>query len=209
MYADDTVLFANTSHDLQHTLNMYTEYCEMWKLNVNITKTKIMYFGRKGNYNFHMNNENVEIVNNFKYLGVVFSRNGKFSDAMNDNIEKARKGLFKLRRTFLEKNIPVDCQVELFEKAIEPILLYGCELWGMENTESIERFRLKSYKQILQVRNSTTSYIVYGSLGKLPIKCAIKSRMIKFWSKTIMGKVEKISYQLLNIMLNDSSSDYK
>ena len=79
----------------------------------------------------------------------------------------------------------------------------------MENTESIERFRLKSYKQILQVRNSTPSYIVYGELGKLPIKCAIKIRMINFWSKTTMGKVEKISYQLLNITLNDRSCDYK
>ena len=208
MYADDTVLFANTNHDLQYTLNKYTEYCKMWKLNVNITKTKIMYFGRKDSYNFSMNNENVEIVNNFKYLGVVFSRNGKFSDAMNDNIEKARKGLFQLRRTFREKKIPVDCQIELFEKVIEPTLLYGCELWGMENTECIEQFRLKSYKQILQVRNSTPSYIIYGELGKLPLKCAIKSRMIKFWSKTVMGKVEKIPYQILNIMINDGC-DYK
>ena len=208
MYADDTVLFANTNHDLQYTLNKYTEYCKMWKLNVNITKTKIMYFGRKGSYNFSMNNENVEIVNNFKYLGVVFSRNGKFSDAMNDNIEKARKGLFQLRRTFREKKIPVDCQIELFEKVIEPTLLYGCELWGMENTECIEQFRLKSYKQILQVRNSTPSYIIYGELGKLPLKCAIKSRMLKFWSKTVMGKVEKIPYQILNIMINDGC-DYK
>ena len=203
MYADDTVLFANTNQELQYTIDAYAEYCKLWKLNVNITKTKIMYFGKKGSYEFYMNNENVEIVDNFKYLGVVFSRNGKFSDAMIDNIEKARKGLFRLRRTFREKKIPVDCQVELFEKIIEPTLLYGCELWGMENTECIEQFRLKSYKQILQVRNSTPSYIVYGELGKLPLKCSIKIRMIKFWSRIIMGKVEKTSYQLLNIMLKD------
>ena len=61
----------------------------------------------------------------------------RFSNALDENIEKARRGLCQLRRTFREKNIPVDCQVELFEKVIEPILLYGCEIWGTENIAKI------------------------------------------------------------------------
>ena len=206
MYADDTVIFANTNSDLQYNLDVYNEYCKLWKLNVNVSKTKIMYFGKKRNYNFYIANEEIEIVDRFKYLGVVFSRNGRFSDTINENIEKGRKGLFRLRRTFTEKNLPVDCQIELFEKVIEPILLYGCELWGTENTENIEKFRLRSYKQILKVRNSTPSYIIYGELGKLPLKSSIKTRMIKFWSRLIMGKVDKISYQLFNIMIHDNCS---
>ena len=204
MYADDTVLFANTHQDLQHSLNKYNEYCKLWKLNINVTKTKIMYFGRKGNYDFYLNNEQVEIVDSFKYLGVVFSRNGRFLNAMNDNIEKARKGLLSLRRTFREKIIPIDCQIEMFDKVIEPILLYGCEIWGMENTEKIEQFRLKSLKQILQIRNSTPAYIIYGELGKMPLKTTIKTRMLRFWTRIKMGKTEKISSQLLNLMTKDA-----
>ena len=203
MYADDTVLFANTYQDLQHSLNKYNEYCKLWKLNVNVTKTKIMYFGRKGNYNFYLNNDQVEIVDSFKYLGVVFSRNGRFLNAINDNIEKARKGLLTLRRTFREKFIPIDCQIEMFEKVIEPILLYGCEIWGMENTEKIEQFRLRSFKQLLQLRNSTPAYIIYGELGKLPLKTTINTRMLKFWARIKTGKFEKISSQLLNLMTKD------
>ena len=161
-----------------------------------------MYFGRKGNYNFYLDNEKVEIVENFKYLGVIFSRNGRFSNAISDNIEKARKGLLTLRRTFREKLVPIDCQIEMFDKVIEPILLYGCEIRGMENTEKLEQFRLRSFKHLLQLRNSTPAYIIYGELGKLPLKTTINTRMLRFWARIKMGKFEKIS-QLLNLMTID------
>ena len=40
VYADDTVLFAETSDDLQHALNVFANFCKNWKLTVNIEKTK-------------------------------------------------------------------------------------------------------------------------------------------------------------------------
>ena len=46
MYADDTVLFSDNSYDLQKSLKKFQEYCTLWKLNVNISKTKIVIFGR-------------------------------------------------------------------------------------------------------------------------------------------------------------------
>ena len=42
--------------------------------------------------------------------------------------------MYSLRRTFKEKLIPVDCQIYIFEKTIEPILLYGAEILGFSNT---------------------------------------------------------------------------
>ena len=46
MYADHTVLFSDNSYDLQKSLNFFQEYCTLWKLNMNISKTKIVIFGR-------------------------------------------------------------------------------------------------------------------------------------------------------------------
>ena len=36
LYADDTVLLSDNETDLQNTLNIFFEYCETWKLKVNI-----------------------------------------------------------------------------------------------------------------------------------------------------------------------------
>lgn len=30
-------------------------------------------------------------------------------------------------------NLPVTCQLELFDKIVVPVLLYGCEVWGNLN----------------------------------------------------------------------------
>ena len=45
--ADDIVIFASTSEELQHGLNLLSDYCLRWKLKVNFSKTKILIF-RKG-----------------------------------------------------------------------------------------------------------------------------------------------------------------
>ena len=47
LYADDIVLFSESEKGLQHGLNLLEKYCDKWKLQVNINKTKVMIF-RKG-----------------------------------------------------------------------------------------------------------------------------------------------------------------
>ena len=47
LYADDIVIFANDSSELQSSLDVLLEYCQRWKLKVKLEKTNIMVF-RKG-----------------------------------------------------------------------------------------------------------------------------------------------------------------
>ena len=39
LYADDTVIMAESREDLQAQLNVFGEYCQKWKLKVNAEKT--------------------------------------------------------------------------------------------------------------------------------------------------------------------------
>jgi hypothetical protein len=47
LYADDTVIFAETAAELQSALNAMYLYCETWKLKVNTAKTNVV------NYKHH------------------------------------------------------------------------------------------------------------------------------------------------------------
>ena len=51
LYADDTVILAETADDLQNAL-----YCDTWKLHINNSKTKIVIFarGRLPHYTFRL-----------------------------------------------------------------------------------------------------------------------------------------------------------
>ena len=35
-------------------------------------------------------------------------------------------------------NLSISCQLDLFDKVVKTILLYGCELWGLSNCDIIE-----------------------------------------------------------------------
>ena len=61
-----TIILAETADDLQNALNNYTLYCETWKLTINSCKTKIVIFarGRLANYNFKLNEDEIENVLN-------------------------------------------------------------------------------------------------------------------------------------------------
>ena len=48
IYADDSVLIAESRLDLQSSLDSVHDYCQRWELCVNILKTKIVVFGKSG-----------------------------------------------------------------------------------------------------------------------------------------------------------------
>ena len=82
LYADDTVIIAETAAGLQKSLDALQDYCKTWKLNVNISKTKVLIFCKRkvnpANYNFVYGGKAIDLVSEFKYLGVLFHFNGSF-----------------------------------------------------------------------------------------------------------------------------------
>jgi hypothetical protein len=60
----------------------------------------------------------------------------------------------------------MSCQLELFDKVVKPILLYGCELWRLSNCDIIERLHLKYCNPLLNLKSSTPNCMIYGELGR-------------------------------------------
>ena len=57
LYADDTVLVAESPEELQKTIDSFHFYCKRWNLKMNIVKSKFLIFskGRQtGSYCFDM-----------------------------------------------------------------------------------------------------------------------------------------------------------
>ena len=78
MYADDLILLSETNQGLQESMDKLSHYCTQWGLTVNINKTKFMV--AKSNISLvsklTYNNEVIEQVSSFKYLGIEFGYNG-------------------------------------------------------------------------------------------------------------------------------------
>jgi hypothetical protein len=46
LYADDTVLMSENVNGMQTMLNIFSEYCNTWKLQVNIARTNVVIFSK-------------------------------------------------------------------------------------------------------------------------------------------------------------------
>ena len=96
-------------------------------------------------------------------------------------------------------NLNIETQLDLFDKIVVPILLYGCEIWGTGDNSVIERVHLKFCKLLLNVKKSTPDFMIYGELGRYPLEISIKLRIIKYWTKLVMGKEGKLPVLLYKL----------
>ena len=203
LYADDTILLSDTFADLQLQLNVFHDYCSFWKLKVNIEKTKAVIFSRAQlpqNQFFCYGDQQIEYVTEFNYLGVIFSKNGSFTSTLKNNVRKANIAMYEVLSKGRSLNLSVSCQYDLFEKIVKPILLYGCEVWGLSNTDILERVHLKFCKLLLNLKKSTPSFMVYGELGAFPLDVFIKQRIVNYWSRILQAKENKYTNVLYRIM---------
>lgn len=206
LYADDTIIFSESNTELQTCLNRFDAYCKEWKLNVNYSKTKVVVFGSRkiGALAFHINENPIEIVGEYKYLGVLFKSTGSFIQCRKHLITQANKALFQLYVKINNLSLPIDLQIKLFDHTILPILTYGCEIWGYENIDMIEEFHCNFLRRITKAKKSTPRYMLYAELSRQPIDIQIKSRMIKFWVSIVQAKQSKISSQIYRYMIQQN-----
>lgn len=198
-------MFSNSKNDLQLMLNLFEKYCDDWKMTVNILKTKILIFngGRNvQNFQFFFKGSEIEIVTEYKYLGIYLSKNGSYQNSKKHIAEQANNAMFSLLRKTRELNLPLEIQIDLFKKLIKPILLYGCEIWGFGNLEILERVQLKFLKMILNLKKSTPSYMVYGETGIFPLKVDIQARIISYWSNLTEFNSNRLSTMVYQVIYN-------
>jgi hypothetical protein len=50
---------------------------------------------------------------------------------------------------------------------IEPVLIYGSEVWWYENLKFIEQIHLKFCKRVLQVRKTPLNFMVLGEFARV------------------------------------------
>ena len=205
LFADDTLLLAETENELQYMLNKLCIYCKKWNIIVNTDKTKIMVFKlslRPIPLNIYFDEILLESVNNFIYLGVNVSSNGKFFQVQKHLSEQATKAMFALKNLFDNKLLCIEDKLKLFDSLVQPILMYGSEIWGFHKADDVEKVHVRFLKQILGVRLQTSNIAVYGELGRFPLAILRKIRILKYWYKILASK-NSLLYKVYGQQVND------
>ena len=203
LYADDTVILAENEDDLQKALDALNVYCKLWSLTVNLKKTKIIIFSRgkvRKHVKFLFDGKEVEVVDDYVYLGIKMNYNNSMNKAIQKQITLAKKSMFSMLSSVQNLNLPVDLQLNLFQKLVLPVLLYGCEIWGYTDIKAIEQFHRKYLKSVLKLSKYTANSMVYGEMGIHKLEVTVANRMVSFWYRLKFGKDTKIASIIFNLM---------
>ena len=190
IYADDTVIFSESVSGIQNTWNMLDllqSYTEKWPLAVNVAKTKLMVFRNGGNVrpqeSWLYNGEEIDIVDAFFHLGIVFNFNGKFYNKTKVAFFTVPKTMFIMKRKCSDMTLNYNTLLSLFDTNVSSIANYGCEIWGLHFAPDIEKVHLDYCKNILGVKRSTPNSMIYCILGMFPLVFMRKVRIVKYWLK--------------------------
>ena len=136
-YADDTALIGLLDHnesdqDYLNEIEIFKTWCNQNKLELNGKKTKEQYFGFKGNYEnitpIVINGDDVEIVTNFKYLGVNIDSDLRFETHVEMITKKASQRLFILRKL---RSFDVSQRIltQLFKSLVLSVITFAISVW--------------------------------------------------------------------------------
>ena len=141
-YADDLAIMAESIPELRKMLSKLEDYCNENKLNINTKKTKIIVF-RRGplpkEAKFYINGNEIEIVNQFKYLGVVFTTQLKFYAHVEHLLIRAKAKVGMLFAKTPIKEVKLELVLKLFQCYVLPIFEYNLVVWSVDFRASLDK----------------------------------------------------------------------
>ena len=143
---------------------------------------------------FVYQDDKIEIIEEFKYLGFVVSRDGKLDRGVNERAEAAERAYFSLMRFYRGcKGMTIPDVCYLFTSLVESVMLYACEIWGTVKCKKMEEILLRFCKTILRVPNTCSTAAVYGELGRSPIYDSSRRRAISYLNRLMNREAPPLS----------------
>ena len=215
LFADDICLISTTPSGLQNQIRNLEKASESLGLMVNLNKTKIMVFrkgGHLGKYEkwFYKGKE-IEIVNNYKYLGFTLTTRLSFDSALDDFTGRAKGRVVEIMRTMWSLgNMEYSVFFKLFDFQIKPMLLYAAEVWGLTRFRSIETVHMFACKRFLNVSIKTPNTMVYGELGRYPLYIDSTISAVRYWFKLqnmLLCRLPKQAYVMTKNRITGCTGD--
>ena len=203
MYADDIILLAENELDLQVLLNELHNWCSKWRMAINADKTQVIHFRNrkvpKTTMSFHVGNEELKIVNSYRYLGATVNEVMEIDVTGNVLADGASRALGKLLSTYYRnKGLGIRTYTKLYESCIIPIMDYCSGVWGFTGNKKLDKIHMRAMRCYLGVNRYSAKVGIEGELGWVNPQIRRWLNMLRLWNR-IVGmnntRLPKIIYE--------------
>ena len=167
MYADDVVFYTSIKptedfdYALQVDLDELSRWCQAWKMSINVSKCAIMRISKSKSTakpRYFLNDLNIPVVQNFKYLGVHLSNTCTWQQHVRYVACKGNQMLRFIKRNF--KGCPQYVKETVYTSLVRPLLEYASCVWdpsGEGLKHEIERVQRRAARFVLDDYARTSS----------------------------------------------------
>ena len=196
-YADDIVILANSADDLQSQLNRLSAFARSKRLTVNTEKTKVLVFFSADTTTlptFTYNGAPLELVTEFKYLGILLTRNGKMDAATTQMSRTFMGAIARVRTAGIKYGIlnRKHAMLWLFQSFALAAGLYGCQIWATNKLSFSSSSHTEAHirhtcflKSLLGVKKTTETHCLLRETGQMPLYFYWFRCVIRFWNNLL------------------------
>nr|VZI09819.1 unnamed protein product [Spirometra erinaceieuropaei] len=162
LFADDCALNTTSEEEMQRSMDLFSAACENFGLVINTQKTVVMHQPPPNSATapnappqICVNGTQLQVVENFPYLGSTLSRNIKTDDEVANRISKASQAFGRLRSTVWNRHgLQLSTKLKMYKAVILPTCLRRILRLNWQDripdTEVLERTGIPSIYAILK-----------------------------------------------------------
>ncbi|CAK1597415.1 unnamed protein product [Parnassius mnemosyne] len=157
LYADDQVILASSAAELQIMVTLMNRTLKEKGMKVNRSKTKVMVFEREESKTIceiRIEGELVEQVDEFVYLGCVFSRDGRYDKDIERRVNAGNRVNGALHSIVKSQNVSKKARMAIHNAVLVPTLMYGSEswVWQKKHESRINAVEMRSLRSMLGMK---------------------------------------------------------
>ena len=183
VFADISML-SSRHRDIQDKSDRLTTLALQLGMNIQVKKTKIMKMNTNNSEPVIINNQHIEEVDEFTYLGSKVSTDGDSGKDVQARLAKANQAFGSLNAVWKSKQLRVKTKIRIFKSNVLSVLLYGSECWKMtkETCKKLDTFQTKCLRRIRRILwpEKIKNEDLHKSCNMEPISACVKRRRLRW-----------------------------
>ena len=188
MYADDIFLISKSTDVLQIMLNSPNSWCCKWRLTINKSKTKFIYFRNKNTlrtyYVFNCGENAIVCVSQYTYFEFWFNEHLDMEKSATEVTKAAGRALGAVYMKYLYAGgMSYEVYTKLLESVVEPVTFYCSGIWGTRKFPKVQIFLNKACRYFLGVSKNAPNTASRGDMGWVSAEVKQKIECIRLWCR--------------------------
>ena len=200
-FADDLALLSHNHQQMKDKTQELVRISQSTGLKVHPGKTKVLKINTNVDEDIKINEEPIEEVTSFTYLGSIIDGTGGATADVKARIGKARGAFHQLQSVWKAGNIRTYTKIRIFNTNVKSVLLYGSETWKLtkQTINKLQSFINGCLRKIMKIHWPETirNVVLWRKTGQQPVEREIKKRKWRWIGHTLRKPADNVTRQSL------------